>query len=52
MKREMINYNMLWKNKENSVQRNISQVIQKKSRDEWKMPLLIKEAKEEIKRDK
>ncbi|CDW75067.1 UNKNOWN [Stylonychia lemnae] len=52
LKREMMNYNMLWKNKENSVKRNISYVIQKKQRDEWKMPLLIREAKEEIKREK
>ena len=48
----MMNYNMLWKNKENSVKRNISYVIQKKCRDEWKMPTLIREAKEEIRKEK
>ena len=52
MKREMQNYEKLWKSKANNVKRNVSQAIQQKLRDEWKMPQLIKEAKEDIRREK
>lgn len=52
LKREMLNYNALWKNKENNAKRSISYKVAQKCRDEWKMPLLIKEAEEENEKDK
>ncbi len=52
LRREMKNYSHLWKNKENNIKRNISQVISMKKRNEWTMPLLIKEAKDEIIKNK
>ena len=52
LKREMKNYSHLWKNKENNIKRNISQVISIKRRNEWTIPLLMKEAKDEVVKDK
>lgn len=47
-KRELQMYEKLWKSKESNIRRNISQVVTQKCREEWKMPILIKEAKAEI----
>lgn len=52
LKREMENYSHLWKNKENNINRNISQVIIQRQRGDWQMSALVKEAKEQIAREK
>ena len=52
LERERSNLEAMWKNRENTVKRNITEAIRSKCREEWNTAQLMREAEMEIKEEK